>query len=86
MASNSASQPELVCGPCSANAAKHGRGQKRGQAADQQNPDAGSQELRGAVVRHWRGWLLRQSELFQRGRVHRHAASMAYTTTPVTET
>jgi hypothetical protein len=68
------------------NAAEHGCGQERGETAYHQDPDARTKELRCAVVRH-RLYLARSRLVHhKRSCVQRHAASMAYTTTPVTET
>ena len=72
--------------PVYPNAAEHGRRQKRGHTANHQYPNACAQQLDRAIVRHrpyqpWTRFLHHE-----RCCVQRHAASMAYTTTPVTET
>ena len=72
--------------PVYPNAAEHSRRQKRGHAANHQYPDARAQQLDRAIVRH-RPYQPRARFLHhERCCVQRHAASMAYTTTPVTET
>jgi hypothetical protein len=66
--------------------AEDSRSQQRSQAANHQYPDARAQQLNRAVVRH-RLNQPRPRLLHHQGCcVQRQAASMAYTTTPVTET
>ena len=64
--------------------------QQRRQAPNHQYPDARAQQLDRAVIRHPLRHALDQPRLrllhHQGCCVQRHAASMAYTTTPVTET
>ena len=62
------------------------RSQQRRQAPNHQYPDARAQQLDRAIVQH-RPYQPRARFLHhERCCVQRHAASMAYTTTPVTET
>ena len=66
--------------------AEDSRSQQRSQPANHQYPDARAQQLDRAIVRH-RSYQPRARFLHhERCCVQRHAASMAYTTTPVTET